>query len=233
VSDNTDIAYSVEGELSLKDAIQADLTRLRAKQMRFAERLDRAAEKEERSERLAQLNNAAVKTARAVRQIAVLQLEIAGERPLPNVRTPPAPAPPTRTKPSFCEHGPRPSPKPWEEGDYTDYDDYTVEESEWATEMKVNNQILRLEVAMDADFRAAGREDVCREAPILKFKLIMGIPHPAFDACQKTVDLALLCHFLGEENLQPLALLPDAPDGWAEYDEMQRLHGGPRARDTS
>jgi hypothetical protein len=80
------------GELSLQEALQADLTRLRGYNMRFAERLDAAAEKEERPERLAQLNNASVKAARAVRQIAVLQLEIAGERPLPNVRAPAAAA---------------------------------------------------------------------------------------------------------------------------------------------
>jgi len=233
VDTNTDIAGFAEDEPSLKDAIQADLTRLRAMQMRNAERLDRAAETEERPERLAQLNNASVKAARAVRQIAVLQLEIAGERALPNVRAPAAPAPADRRRPNLLDNGPRPSPRPWEEGDYADYDDYTDEEAALATETKVNEQILRLEEAVDQDLRAAGREDVCREAPILKFKLILGIPHPAFDECQKSIDAALLYFFLGRENLLPPALSPDAPDAWAEYDERQRLYGGPQPRDTS
>ena len=80
MTENIDIFDLVEGKLNLRDAIQADLMRLRAMQMRFAERLDRAAEKEERPERLAQLSGAVAKAARAVRQIGVLQLELAGER---------------------------------------------------------------------------------------------------------------------------------------------------------
>src|ERR1700722_12380114 len=109
-------AYPPEtGELSLQEALQADLTRLRGYNMRFAERLDAAAEKEERPERLAQLNNASVKAARAVRQIAVLQLEIAGERPLPNVRAPAAAANAnTPEAPRPYKNGPRPCPRPWD-----------------------------------------------------------------------------------------------------------------------
>jgi hypothetical protein len=199
--------------------------------MRFAERLDTLAEKEERPESLSQLSNASVKAARAVRQIAVLQLEIAGERPLPNSRAPAAPANDDRDRP--YPNGPRPEAKPWEHGDYTDYDDYTDDERWLSAETKVDSEIERLERAMHADFEAAGRGDVCKQAPVTKFKLILGIPHPALDECIKTVDYNLLRHFVGPENLLPPALGPGPPNAWAEYDAKEKRLGGPNRLDSS
>src|SRR5471032_1056 len=85
-------------DAALKAAIQAELTEGRGIAMRFLRRLDAKAETEEGQEDLARLNNAAVKAMRALRQIGVLQLEIAGLRDQPGVR-PAAAAPANQNAP--------------------------------------------------------------------------------------------------------------------------------------
>jgi hypothetical protein len=221
------------GELSLQEAIQADLSRLRAYNMRFAERLDAMAEKEERPERLSQLNNASVKTARAVRQIAVLQLEIAGERPLPNVRAPAANA----NKPEVAErepykNGPRPCPRPWDKGDYKDYDDYTDEDRRICLHVLTNATIEKLRDAQDVDFRAAGREGPCRESFNKKLELIHGIPHPAFDECLKGINPEIALLLFGAHRLNTM-LAPGSPDALAEYDAKEKEWAARRQRRDS
>ena len=226
-----DIFDLIAAEPTLKEAIQDDLSRLREMQMRFAGRLDRAAEKEERPERLSQLNNAAVKTARAVRQIAVLQLEIAGDRPVPNARAAPT-APANQNKSSERpkpKNGPRPCPRPWEKGDYTDYDDYTDNDRLIALRAGVDERRRRMVAAMNEDFRAAGREDVCGQSPKTKFGLILGIPHPAFDACIQEIEPEWVYRWIGDENIT-LTLGPGPPDAWAQWDERERLYGDPNKR---
>jgi hypothetical protein len=227
-------AYPPEtGELSLQEALQADLTRLRGYNMRFAERLDSAAEKEERPERLAQLNNASVKAARAVRQIAVLQLEIAGERPLPNVRAPAAAA--NANKPESPEpymNGPRPCPRPWDTGDYTDYDDYSDDERGIVLKAMMDEALEKLRAAQNEDFRAAGRERICRESFNTKLELIGGIPHPAFDECLKSIDFKLALLVVGPDRLDTM-LKPGSPDALAEYDVQKEWVDSLQRRDSS
>jgi hypothetical protein len=235
----TQRAYPPEtGELSLQEAIQADLSRLRGYNMRFAERLDAMAETEQRPERLAQLNNASVKTARAVRQIAVLQLEIAGERPLPNVRTAPAAASAANVnkteaaEPEPYRNGPRPCPRPWDKGDYTDYDDYTDNDRRICLKVMTDAAIEKLRAAQNEDFRAAGREAACKESFNTKLELIHGIPHPAFDECLKGIhpDVALL---LFKPSSLYTALLPQSPDALAEYDAKEAKWAAYRQRRDS
>jgi hypothetical protein len=232
---NTESTYPPEtGALSLKEAIQADLSRVRAVNMRFIERLDAMAEKEERPERLSQLNNASVKTARAVRQIAVLQLEIAGERPLPNVRAPAAPANANKPKYQFepLNTGPRPCPRPWEKGDYTDYDDYTDDERRICLNAIINGAIEKLRAAQNEDFRAAGRERPCRESFNTKLELIHGIPHPAFDKCLADINPELAVWALGGDKIVA-ALKPGTPEALAKYDANQEWIASLQRRDTS
>jgi hypothetical protein len=230
----TQSAYPLDAdEPSLEEAIQADLTRLRAINMRFAERLDAMAETELRPERLAQLNTASVKTARAVRQIAVLQLEIAGKRPLPNVRAPAAAA--NANKPEAAKpyrNGPRPSPRPWKHGDYKDYDDYTDDERRICLDTIAEEAIEKLRAAQDEDFRAAGRERPCGQSFVTKLDLIHGIPHPAFDQCLKGIhpDIALL--LLGPDRLN-LVLAPGSADALAKFDADQEWIESLKRRNTS
>ena len=232
---DTEPAYPPEtGELSLQEAIQADLSRLRGFNMRFAERLDAAAEKEERPERLAQLNNASVKAARAVRQIAVLQLEIAGERPLPNARAPAAPANANKPKDEVegPKNGPRPCPRPWEKGDYKDYDDYTDDDRRIVMNAIINAAREKLRAAQNEDFRAAGRERPCRESFNTKLELIHGIPHPAFDECLKGIDFEIAQYLLGRSCVVPV-LVPESSNALAEYDARQGWVAGLQGQNTS
>jgi hypothetical protein len=231
---DTQRAYPPEtGELSLQEAIQADLSRLRAFNMRFAERLDAMAEKEERPERLSQLNNASVKAARAVRQIAVLQLEIAGERPLANSRAPAAPANANKPKDQVegPNNGPRPCPRPWEKGDYTDYDDYTDDDRRICLKAIVGEAREKLRAAQNEDFRAAGREEPCRESFNTKLELIHGIPHPAFNECLKGIDPEIALLLLGPHRLN--TVLAPQPDVLAEYDAKQEWVASLQRRDSS
>ena len=219
-----DIFDLVDGEMTLKDAIQADLMELRAMQMRFAERLDKAAEKEERPERLAQLSGAVAKAARAVRHIAVLQLELAGQWSAGRA----AAAPANQNKPGVKRpedrKGFRPYPRPWELCDYTDYDDYTEGDRLRVAKAYIDAQRRVMVAAMDKGFRAAGRADVCDQLPSKKFELILGIPHPAFDKCIRDIEPEFLYKWIGEENVY-LALGPGPPEAWARYDEAGRLSG--------
>jgi len=230
VDENIDIFDLVEGKLNLRDAIQAYLMKLRAMQMRFADRLDRAAEKEERPERLAQLSGAVAKAARAVRQIGVLQLELTGER-LPNGRASGAPANQNTpaARPPAERKGVRPCPRPWEMGDYTDYDDYTDRDRLLLAKAYIDARRRVMVAAMDKDFHAAGRADVCGQSPNTKFELILGIPHPAFDKCIQQIEPEFIYKWIGEDNVY-FALGPGPPDAWEKYDQKERLLGDPNER---
>jgi hypothetical protein len=229
VDEDIDIFDLVEGKRTLRDAIQTDLEKLRAMQMRFAERLDKAAENEERSERLAQLSGAVSKAARAVHNIAVLQLDLAGERPSGRVAAAPANQNKSATRPPEERKGFRPCPRPWDLGDYTDYDDYTDRDRLLLAKAFVDSRRRVMVAAMDKDFRAAGRGDVCGQSPATKFDLILGIPHPAFDTCIQDVEPEFIYKWLGEDNVY-LALGPGPPHAWAKYEEKERLTGDPNVR---
>ena len=224
-----DIFDLVEGEITLKDAIQADLVELRAMQMRFARRLDKAAETEERPERLAQLSGAAAKAARAVRHIGMFQLELAGVRPIGRAAAAPANQNKPGTKPPEERNGCRPYPRPWDLGDYTDYDDYTDNERLRVAKAYIDSRRRVMVAAMDKDFRAAGRQDICDKSPGTKFDLILGIPHPEFDKVLPFIEPEFIYKWIGEDNVY-LALGPGPPDAWAKYDAGERRPGDPNQR---
>jgi len=229
VDRDIDIFDLVEGELTLKDAIQADLMELRAMQMRFARRLDKAAETEERPERLAQLSGAAAKVARAVRHTGMFQLELAGQRPIGRAAAAPANQNKPGTRSPEDRKGYRPCPRPWEMGDYTDYDDYTDRDRLLLAKAFIDARRRVMVAAMDKDFRAAGRQDVCGQPPAKKFELILGIPHPTFDKCIQDIEPEFIYKWIGEDNVY-LALGPGPPDAWTKYDEGERLSGDPNQR---
>lgn len=208
----------------LQAAVAADLNELRAVTMRFVRRLDAKADTVEGEEMLPQLNTAVVKAARAVRQIAVLQLEVAGLRQQPNARAPAAAPANQNTEKHKTSYGNRPCPRPWDDGDYNDYDDYTDEERDIVARAGLNARMVTVVDAMNADFRAAGRDDVLNQSPRTKFEMILGIPHPKTDECIKDLEHELVYYFFGE-NVLPPRLGPGPPDVWAKWDADRKRHG--------
>jgi hypothetical protein len=222
-------AYDADAsDAALAADIQAELTELRGICMRFARRLDVKAETSQGQEQLAQLNNAAVKAARAVRQVAVLQLEIAGLRDRPGSR-PAAGAPANQNKPKPTVHkfGPKPCDYPWKHGDYTEYDDYTDWERETALDAKISAGIQAISDAAREDLAAYGRSDVCREAPRSFAEMVRAIPHPALDAALNDLEPIYAQLLFGKENVV-LSLRPASPEVWTEYDAKQKLYGRDR-----
>jgi hypothetical protein len=219
-------------DAALKAAIQAELTELRGICMRFARRLDAKAETEQGQEDLAQLNNAAVKAARAVRQVGVLQLEIAGLRDRPGTRRSLGEggaanqnAPKTEAKP--YKNGPKPRDYAWADGDYTEYDDYADWELSACQSAKMTADLSRISDAMYADLTAHGRADACDQAPASLVELVRAIPHPALDACLNAMEPMYAFLVFGDENVR-LTLAPASPDVWAEFDAQQKLYGRDR-----
>jgi hypothetical protein len=210
----------------LQASIAADLDELRDIGMRFVRRLDARADTPEGQEMLPQLNTAMVKAARCVRQVAVLQLEVAGLRQQAGTRAPAAAAKPANqnAKSMWSEEGPRPSERPWESGDYKFYEDYTDHDQYLAADAKVDADVMSLEEAMHADFRAIGRTNFNGLSPKMLCKFILNIPHPATDACIKTIDQGLLEFFFGDDLLPP-KLGPGEPGALAEWEAYEKEHG--------
>jgi len=212
----------------LEQEILAELSEMRAIMVRFARRLDARAETPEGQQELPKLNNAAVKAVQALRRIGVLQLEILGKRPLPNVRPPnaaPTGAPANRSRLKFEPGVPNrwhPDPPPYLRGDYTDYDDYTDAEREALKREKFGARIALMGKALDEDFRAAGREDVCGQSPETKSRLIFSIPHPALDRWVAETAPGDVFAVFGFENVLPLKLGPGPPDPLAAFDERSK-----------
>ena len=216
-------------DAALKAAIQAELTEARGITMRFLRRLDAKAETEDGQEDLARLNNAAVKGARALRQIGVLQLEIAGLRNQPGSRAPAAAAtgaPANQNVPKPYKNGSKPRDDAWLNGDYTEYDDYTDRELNACRNAKMTDNLGSIADAMRADLIAHGRADAANDAPVNQVELVRAIPHPALEACLNTIEphYALLV-FDGHVHL---SLRPASPDVWAEYDAKQALYSRDR-----
>src|SRR6185312_4590834 len=66
--------------------------------------------------------------------------------------------------------------------------------------------------AMDKDFRAAGRPDVCAKSPGTKFDLILGIPHPEFDKVIRTSNLNSCANgSAGKTSISPSARARPTP----------------------
>jgi hypothetical protein len=217
----------VAPEGGLEQAIQDELSEMRAITLRFARRLDARADTDEGRKELTQLSNAAVRSARSFRQVAVLQLEIAGKRPLANSGANGGAGANAGGKQAAADkaksQATNPSrwyPKgyPFARGDYTDYDDYTDEERKMLEQAKFGERIRLMEAAVDEDFRAAGREDICREAPITKFELVFGIPHPALDRCFAEVEPGDVYRIFGLKNVLPPRLGAGPPGVLEEYD---------------
>lgn len=228
---------------SLADQIQAELSEMRGAMLRFVRRLDARAETPEGQEDLPRLSTAMVKVARAHRQISVLQLETAGERPLPQARgtavmgaarrvaegaaravdgamrsNHPDAANPDRTPlerdPERYVDG-----YPFMHGDYTEYDDYSDEEKAECRLRRLGSVLHAMCDEMDKDFIAADAPELVRQSPKVKVKMILGIPHPALDEFLKTVDPHDVIHLFGEDVL-PLQLGPGPPGKWERHREM-------------
>jgi hypothetical protein len=212
---------------TLVDDIQAELAEMRGIVLRQARRMEARAEVDDSTDGLAKLNTGIAKAARAFRQIAVLQLEIAGERPLPGTRAPRAAAQAADDEPEDAyarsarwdeKHG-----YPFNHGDYTEYDDYTDWERGQLAEAVVHERLFRVVAAMDADFRAAGRDEVLNMAPVDKFKMILDLPHPALDACLSGIEPEyVLLFFEGDVRM---ALGPGPPGIWEEHDAFRKQYG--------
>jgi len=219
-------------EIGLEQGILNQLGDMRGLMERFARRLDARADTEEGQKALPQLTNAAVKAVRALRQIAVLQLEIAGKRALPaqkgpNQRGPnqrgPGDASVARNK---AEPGDPdrwyPEGYPFDNGDYTDYDDYTDSEREQLEAAKFEQKLERVGAAVDEDLVAAGRSELCRLAPVVKFKLIFGIPHPALDRCLAEGEPGDIYAIFEREDIVPPRLGTGPPGVLEEYDAKRK-----------
>jgi hypothetical protein len=157
---NADAFGKAMSPAELQAAIAADLNELRAVGMRFIRRMDAKADTPEGDAMLPQLNNAVVKVARAVRQIAVLQLEVAGLRQQPNARAPAAAPANENTEFEETGNGNRPCLRPWDRGDYNDYDDYSDSERRIVLDALIDSKRKIVVAAMDEDFRSAGRDDI-------------------------------------------------------------------------
>lgn len=212
-------------DAALKAAIQAELTEARGVEMRFLRRLDAEAETEEGRKDLPRLSNAAVKAARALRQIGVLQLEIAGLRDQPGHRAPAAAANQNAPKPYV--NGPKPRDGGWAHGDYTEYDDYQDWELDACRRSKVEAVTKRICKAVEQDLIAHGRPDAARESLVSLSEMVRAIPHPALEACLNDIDPDFAYAYFGEDNVI-LTLRPASPEVWAEYDAKKALYPSPR-----
>ncbi len=182
--------------------------------MGLARKVAARADTEEGQEELVRLNAAVAKAARAVRQIAVLQLEIDGQRTLPGTR---APAAANQNARGQGEQGGPRRPDDRTRSDYNDYDDVPAHHVSDAEMIEV---IELVTAAMAEDFHAAGRPDACRESPETQArKLIYGIPHPALDACIAKLEPKWTYLLFGDENVLPPALGPGPPGAWEEFDD--------------
>ncbi len=172
-------------------------------------------------ENLTSLNAGIVKVARAVRQIGVLQLEIAGLRQPAQMRGPVAAngnAPAAKSQPGRGGSDDR------TRGDYNDYDD---DKENWygaddefmpplsKAEAEFNESLDRVCAALDVDFKAAGISDVTdRQSKIDKVRIYAyRVPHPTLDECIKTIRRDDLIAIIGLENLKTsLGPGPPAPE---------------------
>jgi hypothetical protein len=208
---------------ALEREIMDELSEMRGIMLGLARRLATQAQATDEPEALTRLNNAAVRTARAHRQVAVLQLEMAGKRPIAGRAEPreaPAAQPGSRGNP---QSRPRPVKErfpdglPYTNGDYSDNDDYTDEERQELAERKFGEGLKPLVAAMDQDFLAAGYDDLLGQSPETKFKLIYYIPHPALDRAAAGADPNLVAAVFGWIGLLPPVAGTGPPEEWERY----------------
>jgi hypothetical protein len=196
--------------------LQADLSELRGLTMGLARKIAARADTEDGQDELVRLNAAVAKAARAVRQIAVLQLEIDGQRTLPGSRGANVAGNGAANQNAAGQGGKR-GPNDRTYGDYRDYTDEDRAERRKMEEWE-NAQFAILGPAMDADLRAAGHDYVLNQSLMTKSrKLIPAIPHPAVDDILKSLDYEFIYALWGEENLLPPTLGPGPPDALAEF----------------
>jgi hypothetical protein len=184
----------------------------------------------EKPEDLARLNTAAVKSARAHRQIAVLQLEILGKRPVAGRRGDAGREPPadrgSGEKPKIRVRSQRerfPDGLPFHHDDYNDYDDYTDDERRELEAARFFQRLEPVVAAMDEDFTAAGREDIVRQSPATKYKLIFYVPHPATDRAIAAAQPADICTIFGMGDRLPPVAGTGPPEVWERFNEGYRL----------
>jgi hypothetical protein len=211
----------------LEQGILEELSLMRAIMLRFARRLDVRADTPEGQKELPRLTNAVTRSMRALRQIQVLQLEVAGKRPVAvrrgtgaggardaaaNANTPAEAKDPKRFGPDGY---------PFDHGDYNDYDDYTDAERKLRARAIFRDRVKRMTAAMKEDFEAAGRPHCCREAPVKQFELITTLPHPALDRCLPEIEPEIVYLIFGEKLVR-LSLGPGPPEVLEKFDELCR-----------
>ena len=224
-TDNPPWMAPPDANAALKAAIQAELTEAREIEMGFLRQLDAKAKTEEGQEDLPRLSNAAVKAARALRQIGVLRLEIAGLRDQPGHRAPAAPA--NQNTPKLYVNGPKPRDGAWAHGDYTEYDDYNDWELDACRRSRIEAVTERICKAVQQDLIAHGRPDAAKESLVSLVEMVRAIPHPALEACLNDIDPDFAYGYFGEDNVR-LSLRPASPDVWAQYDAKKARYSRDR-----
>jgi hypothetical protein len=213
----------------LEEEVLEELSLMRAIMLRFARRIDARADTPEGQKELPRLTNAVTRAMRALRQIQVLQLEVAGKRPVAVRRGPAANGAGDAAANANRSAGAK-DPKrfghngyPFENGDYDDYDDYTDQERKLLGRAIFRDRVKRMRAAMKEDFEAAGRPHFCREAPVKQFELITSIPHPALDRCLPGIEREIVFLIFGEDNVK-LSLGPGPPGVLEKFDELCRKY---------
>jgi len=221
--DAPDEDYSLEDFREWLEAdVLNDLQEFRALQMDMARQLAAKAKAEDAD--LVRLNAAMAKAGRAIRQTAVLQLEVAGLRRQAGTREPPANAGGAAANQNV------PAGRPAERPPASDYGtrEFFVDKDphapmDWdglapGVELKVACD--RLHRAMNADLKAAGRFLEAEQSVETKARdYIRHIPHPETDACLRLLRPLLVDCIFGEENIERPRLKtgpPDTPARWIE-----------------
>jgi hypothetical protein len=205
----------------LEADVLARLQRFSALQMGMAERL--AAEAEEEDADPVRLSAAMAKAGRAVRLTAILQLEVAGLRRQAGSREPAQgedtaadePAPESASKPEDT----------WDRARLGPYE-HMIEDTQRRDAERIDRELKdeldrahdKLRAAMDEDLRAAGKLLELNQSIATKARdYIRHIPHPATDACIRSLSVAFATYIFGNDNLEPARLKtgpPDTPPRW-------------------
>jgi hypothetical protein len=215
---------------ALEQAILGELGEMRELMLGMAREVAGRAKAAETAEDLTRLNTAAVKAARAHRQISVLQLEMLGKRPIPGRNGASAGGAAGQAggagSATRSQRARSPNGTPFRNDTYDDYDDYDDHADDEDPESAFDRMMVRLEpvlAAMDEDFVAAGHDDIPRKSPQSKFKLIYYVPHPATDRAIAASRPEDVCAIFNLAGLLPPVAGTGPPEVWERFIENRRL----------